>query len=172
MKKVAYVAKAEYRWPVFRDDIICNLGYGHAGENLITLEFRRDAELTVDDIEVIAVPMSSYPEYAKSLGEYALESVEVGADRVTGTISVPEERILQFAIPYSDGWSATVDGKKTEIFRSDVMYFSILIPPGEHEVELRYETPWLKTGVIISAAALVFWIGYEILMRRHTREKV
>ena len=101
-----------------------------------------------------------------------LTSVKVGADRVTGTISVPEERILQFAIPYSDGWTAMVDGKKTEIFRSDVMYFSILIPPGEHEVELRYETPWLKTGVIVSAATLVLWAGYEILMNKKNREKV
>ena len=171
VKKVAYVAKAEYRWPVFRDDIICNLGYGHAGENLITLEFGRAAEMTVDHIEVIAVPMSSYPEHAKSLGEYALESVEVGADRVIGKISVPEERILQFAIPYSAGWTAAVDGENAELFRSDVMYFSTLISPGTHDVELRYETPWLRTGVIISLAALVLWIGYEVLMRRHNREK-
>ena len=172
VKKLAYVANTNYRWPVLRDNVVFNLGYGHAGENRITLEFGRDADFSLAGIEVIAVPMSSYREHAGALGQYVLTSVKVGADRVTGTISVPEERILQFAIPYSDGWTAMVDGKKTEIFRSDVMYFSILIPPGEHEVELRYETPWLRTGVILSAATLVLWIGYEILMRRHNREKV
>ena len=170
--KTANVSNLEYRWPVIRDDVVYNLGYGHAGRNLITLEFGKDAELSLADIDVTAVPMSSYLENAKSLRESVLESSEVGADRVVGKISVPEERILQFAIPYSDGWSATVDGKKAELFRSDVMYFSTLISPGEHDVELRYETPWLKTGVIISAAALVLWIGYEVLMRRHNREKV
>ena len=65
-----------------------------------------------------------------------------------------------------------MDGKNAEILRSDVMYLSVLIPPGEHDVELRYETPWLRTGVIISAVTLVLWVGYEILMRRRNREKV
>ena len=172
VRKTANVSNLEYRWPVIRDDVVYNLGYGHAGRNLITLKFGKDAELSLEDIDVTAVPMSSYLENAKSLRESVFESSEVGADRVVGKISVPEERILQFAIPYSDGWSATVDGEKAELFRSDVMYFSTLIPSGEHDVELRYETPWLKTGVIVSAATLVLWIGYEILMRKRNTEKV
>ena len=172
VEKRASVANINYRWPVLRDSVVYNLGYGHAGENRITLEFGNDADFSLGGIEVTAVPMSFYREQAKSLGEHALESAEVSADRVTGRISVPDERILQFSIPYSDGWKATVDGEKAEIFRSDVMYLSLLIPQGQHDVELRYETPWLRAGVVISAAALVLWIGYEVLMRRHNREKV
>ena len=166
VKKLGYVANTDYRWPVLRDNVVYNLGYGHAGENRITLEFGRDADFSLAGIEVTAVPMSSYREYARSLGEVVLESVEVGADRVTGSISVPEERILQFAIPYSDGWTAYVDGEKTETFRSDVMYLAVLIPSGDHHVELRYVTPWLRAGVVLSAATLVLWIAYEVLKKR------
>lgn len=166
VKKLAYVANTDHRWPVLRDNVVYNLGYGHAGENRITLEFSRDADLSLAGIEVTAVPMSSYREHARALGEVVLESPEVGVDRVTGSISAPEERILQFSIPYSDGWTAYVDGEKTETFRSDVMYLAVMIPSGEHQVELRYETPWLRAGVMLSCATLVLWIAFEALKRR------
>ncbi len=168
VKKRASVANINYRWPVLRDSVVYNLGYGYAGENRITLEFGNNADFSLGGIEVTAVPMSSYRENAEALGQYVLTSAKVGADRVTGSISVPEERILQFSIPYSDGWSAYVDGEKTELFRSDVMYLSVLIPPGEHDVELRYETPWLQIGVTLSAATLVLWVGYGFLIKRRT----
>ena len=64
-----------------------------------------------------------------------------------------------------------MDGKKAEIFRSDVMYLSLLIPQGQHDVELRYKTPWLRAGGVISAATLVLWLGFELMKRRSGREK-
>ncbi len=168
--KKAWISNINYTWPVLRDDVAFYLGWGQAGSNIIVLEFEQKARLLVDEVSVIAVPMSAYVEAIETLGKHVFEDVEVDPDRVTGKISVPEERILQFSIPYSDGWSAYVDGEKTELFRSDVMYLSVLIPPGEHDVELRYETPWLRTGVIISAATLVLWVGFELIKRKKTEK--
>lgn len=36
------------------------------------------------------------------------------------------------------------------------------IPQGEHQVELYYQTPYLKTGTIISGVVLTFVLGYFI----------
>ncbi len=46
------------------------------------------------------------------------------------------------------------------------MYLAVMIPSGEHDVELRYETPWLRTAVMLSAATLGLWIAFEALKKR------
>jgi len=39
---------------------------------------------------------------------------------------------------YYPGWSATVDGQKTKIYRTDYTFKSVFVPKGEHEVVFRY----------------------------------
>ena len=160
-EKYARISNSNYQWPVLRDDVALNLGCGPSGESFLRITFDKSSDFSVEAIEVIAVPMSVYSEYAQTLREYVLEDVEVGADRVAGIVAVPETRILQFSIPYSSGWTVYLDGEKTELLRSNVMYMSLIVPEGEHHVELTYQTPGLRTGLIISALTLVMWLGIE-----------
>lgn len=169
-EKNTRISNSNYQWPVLRDDVAFNLGCGPSGESSIRITFDKSSEFTVEAIEVIAVPMSAYSEYAQALREYALEDAEVGADRVAGFIAVPETRILQFSVSYSSGWTAYLDGEKTEALRSDIMYMSVIVPEGEHQVELVYQTPGLRTGLMISAVTLVIWLGFECFNAQRRRQ--
>ncbi len=153
-------------------DIAFNLGSGYAGMNTITLSFDKGDTLTFDDLQVIAVPMSAYEKYAEDLGEYVLEDVTVGTDQIDGTITVPSERILQFSVPYSDGWAAYVDGEEVSIMKSDVMYMAVTISAGTHSVELRYETPYLWIGIAVTLATAVLYAAYEIIQHRRKQRGV
>ena len=166
VERSAQISNRNYCWPVLRDDVAFNLGCGVAGESTIRVTVGRKAEFSVDEIAVIAVPMSAYVDYAERLWEHVLEHVEVGADRLTGTITVPDSRILQFSVPYSKGWTAYVDGEKTEVLRTDVMYLSVMVPEGEHRVELYYKTPGLRAGLILSVVTAVLWVGFEAAVSR------
>ncbi len=170
--KSAWISNRDYKWSVLRDDVAFNLGCGPSGGNTIRMTFRKNAVFTFDAIEVVAVPMSAYSEYVQALREHVLEEIEVGADHVAGTIAVPETRILQFSVPYSSGWNAYLDGEKTELLRSDVMYLSVIVPEGEHRVELYYETPGMKTGLVVSAVTLVFWIGCTFIASRRKGKRI
>ncbi len=170
-EKTAWFSNRSYQWPVLRDDVLFNLGCGPAGKNTIRITFGKNAVFSTGGIELIAVPMAAYEQYAAALREHVPENIFVGSDRVTGTVSVPDTRILQFSIPYSTGWRAFMDGEETEILRSGIMYMSVIIPEGEHSFELHYETPGLKTGVVISAVTLILWVGYEVLRRRKSKAK-
>nr|MCR5372771.1 YfhO family protein [Solobacterium sp.] len=168
-EKTALITTEAFFWPVIRDDTAFNLGYGHKGLNTITLTISEEARFSIDDIEIYAVPMSSYEKYVEKLGEYVLEDAVVGEDQVKGQIFVPEPRILQFAIPYSIGWKAYVDGTETEVLRSGGMYMAVLLDAGEHSVELRYATPYLKTGSAISLAVLLCLAGSAFLKKKNSR---
>ncbi len=63
--------------------------------------------------------------------------------------------ILMIAIPYQDGWSIYVDGKKAENFKCDYGFYGIGLGSGEHVVEARYALPYLKEGAMISFAGVI-----------------
>jgi len=51
------------------------------------------------------------------------------------------------------GWKAYIDGKETEFYKTDYFLRSIVVPPGKHKVEFRYEPATYYTGKTISVGA-------------------
>jgi hypothetical protein len=63
------------------------------------------------------------------------------------------------------GWAATVDGRPTPIVPTASTLRGIPVPEGKHHVSLRYSTPRLRAGIILSLAALAT-VLLLVLMRR------
>ncbi|MBS1517095.1 MAG: YfhO family protein [Bacteroidetes bacterium] len=54
-------------------------------------------------------------------------------------------------IPF--GWKAYIDGKETDIYKTDYFLRSVVVPQGKHKVEFKYEPGVYYTGKNISMAA-------------------
>jgi hypothetical protein len=66
------------------------------------------------------------------------------------------------------GWRATVDGRRTPVYRTDYVLRGVVVPAGEHVVELVFRPVSLSRGLALSgAAALVLLTG--LLWRRRPR---
>ena len=72
------------------------------------------------------------------------------------------------SLPYSQGFTAYVDGKETKLQKANTMFMALELEPGEHEIRLTYCTPYLKPGMILSVAGLVIYM-IMVLVRRRTR---
>jgi len=48
------------------------------------------------------------------------------------------------------GWSCTIDGKQTEIFKTNYALRGVIVPPGKHSVEFTYHSDIFDTGKTIS----------------------
>lgn len=57
-------------------------------------------------------------------------------------------------IPF--GWKAYIDGKQTEIYKTDYFIRAIVVPQGKHKVEFKYEPEVYYTGKDISIGANIF----------------
>ncbi|MBX9652107.1 YfhO family protein [bacterium] len=63
---------------------------------------------------------------------------------------------------FDDHLVATIDGQKTEIFKTNHAFCGVLVPEGRHKVEIRYHNKYLLYATLISLAGviatLVFWV--------------
>ena len=57
-------------------------------------------------------------------------------------------------MPYSKGWTATVDGQPVDLKRANTAFMALELGAGAHEVELRYMTPGLLEGFTLSGIGL------------------
>lgn len=89
---------------------------------------------------------------------------------LSGTVTASAGGFLFLPLPYEEGWSAAVDGKKAEILRTDIGFLSIPVTAGAHSFTLTYRQPYLRAGLIISLISLAVWAAL-LLLRCRRRNK-
>lgn len=67
------------------------------------------------------------------------------------------------------GWTAEVDGVRTEIRRADHFLQAVRLPPGRHAVRFRFRSGSFRTGLIVAAATLAAFAAGTVLVRRARR---
>ena len=134
-------------------DMLANLGYCTTQKELY-IRFSVAGEYSYDDIAVISQPMNQYVNQVAKLAEDPVEDINIDCNTVTAHTTLSKDKILCIAIPYSDGWSAKVNGNPVEVLEGNGMYMAIPLKTGYNEIELNYETPGIRLGAAISALAV------------------
>lgn len=123
-----------------------------------------------EDIIVTAYPVSEYKAQYERLSEYTMENTVLGADEITGNITVPDDRILCLQLQYSDGWQAYDNGKKTDIICVNTCMTGIRLSPGEHNIRLVYHVPGLAEGVAVSCTAIAAVVVLTVINKRRKKQ--
>jgi len=144
--------------------ILTNLGYREGGPSEIRISVRQKGVLSFDALKAYSVPVARYERDVRRLAEAPLRDVEVGTNSVRGSIEVAKPSILFLSIPFSSGWRATVDGAPAPTMRVNTGFTGIALEPGRHDVSLRYTTPGIVIGAMLSALGAVLFV--LILVRR------
>lgn len=97
------------------------------------------------------------------LAPYTLRLTEQTNTLLEGEITLPEDGIINFSIPYEPGWRAYLDGVEVETHALENSYLYIDAPKGTHTVTLRFFPTSLKPGVIITLLSWLVYILYIIL---------
>lgn len=151
-----------------RHDFLCNMGYSRTGLRTMTITFANTGVYTYDKLRVVSQPVKGIEEKTAKLEQETLENVVMGINEITGNITVSKKKALVLSVPYSQGFTAYVDGKETKLQKANTMFMALELEPGEHEIRLTYCTPYLRPGMILSVAGLVIYM-IMVLIRRRTR---
>ena len=120
--------------------------------------------------QVYAVHLGQhYRDQVKTIQSHALNHLRFKTNQVSGTITTDRAGILTSSIPYSSGWTATVNGKPVPTVRTNQAFVGIRLPNGTHQVTLKYHIPGLKVGAWISLIGIIWtllWAGVTLLTRK------
>lgn len=133
-----------------RSVIAVNLGMQKKGEGRCTLRFKKKASYRLEGMEIWSISEDAIRKLTRERKAESLREVTCTANRITGKIRVSKDKILQLSVPYSKGWSIYVDGKKTGFFTSGVAYTGLKVEKGEHFIEMKYVSPWIVPGAVVS----------------------
>ena len=75
-------------------------------------------------------------------------------------IKLDSDKLVFFSVPYEDGWSATVNGRKADIEKVSYGFMSVLCRAGDNEIKFHFETPGLKAGKIITVTGFAIFFVY------------
>lgn len=164
-----YYITPDYTWYAGREDYTVNLGYSQGSRSSVTLSFSEAGIYSWKSLKLIFNPLEGYEEQIETLSEESLQNTEFGTDRISGDITLSANRFLCVSIPYAKGWSAYVDGEKTELLRTNIMYCGLPLEKGTHRIEFRYHSPGRRTGIVLS---LLGMLGFAcVLLRRRVSGK-
>jgi hypothetical protein len=62
--------------------------------------------------------------------------------------------VVVLADAWAPGWSALVDGKPRRLWQANYFGRGVLVHPGDHTIEFRYEPPGVRSGAYIALASL------------------
>lgn len=88
-------------------------------------------------------------------GAGAVRVVEDSGDVLRADVRAQGAGWLVVADALQHGWAAYVDGRRTELVPADHAVVAVPVPAGDARVELRYEPPGRRAGLLVSGGALV-----------------
>ncbi|MBE6691991.1 MAG: hypothetical protein E7586_01490 [Ruminococcaceae bacterium] len=102
-------------------------------------------------------------------------------------ITLDSPNVVYFSVPYeTNGWSATVNGKETEVLKVTFGFVAVECEAGENEIVFDYSTPGFRVpceltvgetqfsmpgGLWWSLGALVIFIGYMFFVFKYKKHK-
>ncbi len=85
-------------------------------------------------------------------------------------ITLDKPEMVLFSVPYSEGWIAEVNGQPAKIEKVFSGLMAVKADKGDNTIIFRYETPGLKTGLIISGVGIVILALYLLICRKTKKD--
>ena len=105
-----------------------------------------------------------FREHYNKLAESTLDITHFSNTKIEGTISASEDRLMYTSIPQNGNWTALVDGKPAEILTVGNAMVSVMIPEGDHTVQLVYKNKALTLGMAVAVISALALTGAAVIL--------
>ena len=113
------------------------------------------------DLKIYSLNEENFNMIINKLKEKEFEVTNIDKNTISGKISVDKNNsLLMLTVPYENGWHIYVDGKKVEYEEVYDTFIGIRLDSGEHEIEMKFYSPGIILGSVLSSIGiviLIFW---------------
>jgi uncharacterized membrane protein YfhO len=138
----------------------------------ITLETQGEPNLRAAQFEALDLAVLAESAERIRAKAAAVKRVEIGPGEVICTAEGEAGQHLVLTIPYSQGWTAYVNGQKTQIEAFEGTLIQIPLVQGENHITMQYRVPGAGAGRLLSllgAGLAAAWIIWEKKRKRGYR---
>lgn len=154
-----------------RKNYIVNLGNYPDARKEMTIRFEQPGVYSFDDLEFYTEDTKQYTESIDKLKQNYLEDVKITPNCIKGNIDLDRKKMLVYTLPYSKGWTAKVNDKNVKLNKVNYMCNGILLNKGKYNITLKYFTPGLKIGILLSLIGFVLLVVVIIFERKKANGK-
>ncbi len=87
-------------------------------------------------------------------------------DEVDMDVDAPANSFLVASEVWYPGWNAYIDGKKTDVYRTDYVLRGVPVLKGRHRLVFRF-SPWTyNIGAVVSLLTLAYLVSVIFINRR------
>jgi uncharacterized membrane protein YfhO len=125
------------------------------------------------DFKATMVTNSLYKVAVKEKQDHSCYSFKYDSEGFTAKVKLDEPRMMFFSVPYENGWTAEVNGRKVDVEKVSFGLMAVPVQAGESEIVFRFKASGLTAGRAASAGAFVILAGYiaaDVFTRRKRRE--
>ncbi len=88
-----------------------------------------------------------------------IDGVEYATDSIRADVSSDEPHLVVFSVNNYPGWAARIDGQSADIVQAEASFIGVVVPAGEHTVELNFRPRRLDLSVAVFLLALLACVG-------------
>lgn len=143
-------------------DYLIHTNYGVEVPDVIEISFEEEDKLEIGQIDVYLYS----PEPLTSEVDMVEVELEEKNGDISGIVQADRDGLIFLSIPYSSGWTATIDGEKVELLKADVSFMALPVTEGNHTFSLKYSTPGLRLGIAASLLGFSGCICYYFGVKR------
>jgi len=174
-------AKLFYRAKVVGDNVdVTNGTDNKRGENYngdydsLVLDYMNGSQYEHHN-EVVVTDQSFAKFSGGDGGAGSARITKYGINRIDVDVDTDREAILWLSEIWYPAWKASVNGKKTEVYRANYSFRAVVVPAGKSKAVFKYDSAYFNTGAWISLLTLTAALAYLAIMfgwRRKTGERV
>ncbi len=123
----------------------------------------------ISQIETFIIDYNKILNKLKNIDEFNIDKESTKGDIISGNINVREDSYFTLSIPYDEGFTILVDGKKISYSKVNKGFIGFEISKGYHEIEISYQAPLKNIASIISLIGIMFAVTYIIIERKNKK---
>ena len=110
--------------------------------------------------ERTALTQENYNRDLEARQGMAASDVQLDSRGLTARITLEEEKLVFFAVPWDEGFSAVVNGQKAPVLKVSGGLMAVPAPAGENIIRLEYHTAGLGASLTVAVCSLAAWLAY------------
>ena len=144
------------------NNYIVNMGYNEEGLKELYLFFPDAGYYSFERFDVICQGIDGIDEKLEKLSVEAFQDIVMENNTISGRAELKRDKFMVFSIPYSKGWRAFVDGEELKLLPANIMFMGVRLSAGEHDIVLKYETPYLRLGAYLTLLGFAMLVAIAL----------